>query len=76
MSADGIETSKSQPLTAMTDRDCLLLMFNAICRLAERLTGERMTVSVELERGGRFDLNGDGRVTWSKVSEEASASHS
>ena len=62
-------TSKSQPITAMTDRDCLLLMFHAICGLAERLTGDRMIVSIELENGGRFYLYGDGQVTWSKAFE-------
>jgi hypothetical protein len=64
-----LETSKSQPLPAMTDRDCLLLIFHAICGLAQRLTGERMTVSIELENGGKFDLYGDGQVTWSKAFE-------
>jgi hypothetical protein len=71
-----LEASKRQPLPAMTDRDCLLLIFQAICGLAERLTGERMTIAIELERGGRFDLYGDGKITWSKVSEAAPASRS
>ena len=40
--------------------------FNAVCGLAERLTGERLIVSVDLKDGGRLQLFGDG-VSWSKV---------
>jgi hypothetical protein len=56
----------------MTDRDCLLSIFNAICGLAERLTGERMIVRVELGGGGVFDLSGSD-VTWEKACPEAVA---
>ena len=43
-----------------------MALFNAVCGLAERLTGERLIVSVDLKDGGRLQLFGDG-VSWSKV---------
>ena len=70
MSDGELETGKKQSLTAMTDRDCLLMIFNAVCALAERLTGERMVVTIDLEGGGRSACFGDG-VSWEKVSQEA-----
>jgi hypothetical protein len=57
---------------AMSDRDCLLMVFNAICGLAERMTRERMVVSLDLEAGGRVACYGEG-ITWERAFPAASA---
>jgi hypothetical protein len=68
---DGGKETKGHP--AMSERDCLLSIFNAICGLAERLTGERIVVTVDLESGGRVQCFGDG-VSWEKASAAAASS--
>lgn len=35
----------------MNDREAIMAVFNAVCALAERLTGERLKVDVETEAG-------------------------
>lgn len=47
----------------MTDRELLLAILNAVCGLAERVTGERMVVSVESEGGHKWNVYGDP-VSW------------
>jgi hypothetical protein len=52
-------------VTMLTDRDCIIAVFKAICGLAERLTNERMTVHLESEGGQCIAISGVG-VTWSE----------
>lgn len=51
----------------LTERDALVAIFNAVTALAERLTGERMCVSVEMENGQTICLSG-GTVQWNASS--------
>jgi hypothetical protein len=45
--------------SSLTNRDLLFAIFNAICALAERLTGERLTVHIKCEDGLPIDVYGD-----------------
>jgi len=46
-----------------TDRVMLMAILNAICGLAQKLTGEIMVVSVPCEDGTTLNIRGNG-VTW------------
>jgi hypothetical protein len=54
----------------MTDRDLLLALFTLVGALAERLTGERPTVRLEVEPGKWANFYPfTSRVTWKKADE-------
>jgi hypothetical protein len=56
-------------LHKITDRECLGGLMTAVIALAEKLTGERLTVYMETE-AGVVPFCGD-RVRWSRVSRPA-----
>jgi hypothetical protein len=56
----------------MNDSEYLRAIFNAVCGLAERLTGERMIVSVHTEDGRILRTYGDrDGVAWVNSTSEA-----
>ena len=50
----------------MTEREILSAIFNAVVGLAERVTGEKMTVAVKLESGETLHVCGEA-VAWSPI---------
>ena len=54
----------------MTEREGLLAVFHAITGLAERLTGEKLTVCVETEDGQLMVYGGN--VQWSSFDKDES----
>lgn len=51
----------------MNEKEYLMAILNAVCGLAERLTGERMEVVVYPEKGPPLVIFGDG-VRWTPSS--------
>jgi hypothetical protein len=47
----------------MTDRDCVVATLGAVIALAERITGERLTVHVKTESGEEVSISG-ADVSW------------
>jgi hypothetical protein len=54
-------------IRGMSDIQLLKAIFTGVCALAERLTGERMTVFVDIGEGQTIALIGD-QVRWEEAS--------
>jgi hypothetical protein len=50
----------------VTERDALVALLNAVTGLAEKLTGERMTIHLKTEAGETIDISG-ASVSWTPV---------
>ena len=50
----------------VSDRDCLIAITNAILALAERITGERMTIYLRTEDGRDVQITG-ANASWSAI---------
>jgi len=58
----------------LTDREVLIGLFKAIGALAEKLTGERLTITVENEAGECVAISSQSGE-WERIDQAAESSH-